>query len=179
MDTAIEPLPDDVEALKAALLAVRAEVAAARARASDDQALIAHLKLEIQKLNRDRFGPRSERSRRLLDQMELQLEELEATATQDELLADAAAARTTTVAGFTRKRPSRKPFPEHLPRERVVVHGPVACACCGGTRLSKLGRTSPKPSRPSPAPGRSSSTCGRSSPAGIASASASPRPRST
>jgi transposase len=139
MDTAIEPLPDDVEALKAALLAVRAEVAAARAKASDDQALIAHLKLEIQKLNRDRFGPRSERSRRLLDQMELQLEELEATATQDELLAEAAAAINTTVAGFTRQRPSRKPFPEHLPRERVVISAPSSCACCGGTRLSKLG----------------------------------------
>ena len=139
MDTAIEPLPDDVEALKAALLDVRAQVAAARARASDDQALIAHLKLEIQKLNRDRFGPRSERSRRLLDQMELQLEELEATATQDELLADAAAAKATTVAGFTRKRPSRKPFPEHLPRERVVIAAPSSCPCCGGTRLSKLG----------------------------------------
>ena len=132
MDTAIEPLPDDVEALKAALLAVRA-------KASDDQALIAHLKLEIQKLNRDRFGPRSERSRRLLDQMELQLEELEAAATEDELAAEAAAARTTTVAGFTRQRPSRKPFPEHLPRERVVIEAPSSCACCGGTRLSKLG----------------------------------------
>ena len=139
MDTAVEPLPDDVEALKAALLAIRAEVAAARARASDDQALIAHLKLEIQKLNRDRFGPRSERSRRLLDQMELQLEELEASATEDELMAEAAAARTTTVAGFTRKRPSRKPFPEHLPRERVVIAAPTSCPCCGGRRLSKLG----------------------------------------
>ena len=139
MDTAIEPLPDDVEALKAALLAVRAEVAAAHARASDDQALIAHLKLQIQKLNRDRFGPHSERSRRLLDQMELQLEELEATAIEDELKAEAAAARTTTVAAFTRKRPSRKPFPEHLPRERVVIAAPGGCPCCGGTRLSKLG----------------------------------------
>jgi transposase len=139
MDTAIEPLPDDVEALKAALLAVRAEVAAAHARASDDQALIAHLKLQIQKLNRDRFGPHSERSRRLLDQLELQLEELEATATEDELKAEAAAARTTTVAAFTRKRPSRKPFPEHLPRERVVIAAPVACPCCGGARLSRLG----------------------------------------
>ena len=139
MDTAIEPLPDDVEALKAALLAARAEVAAARARASDDQALIAHLKLEIQKLNRDRFGPRSERSRRLLDQLELQLEELEATATEDELAAEAAAAKATTVAGFTRKRPSRKPFPEHLPRERVVIAAPTSCPCCGGARLSKLG----------------------------------------
>jgi len=139
MDTAIEPLPDDVEALKAALLAVRAEVAAAHARASDDQALIAHLKLKIQKLNRDRFGPHSERSRRLLDQMELQLEELEATATEDELKAEAAAARTTTVAAFTRKRPSRKPFPEHLPRERVVIAAPSSCPCCGGARLSRLG----------------------------------------
>ena len=139
MDTAIEPLPDDVEALKAALLAVRAEVAAAHARASDDQALIAHLKLQIQKLNRDRFGPHSERSRRLLDQMELQLEELEGTATEDELKAEAAAARTTTVAAFIRKRPSRKPFPEHLPRERVVIAAPEGCPCCGGARLSRLG----------------------------------------
>jgi transposase len=139
MDADAQALPDDVEALKAALLAVRAEVAAARAKASDDQALIAHLKLEIQKLNRDRFGPRSERSARLLDQLELQLEALEAAATEDELAAEAAAARATTVAGFTRQRPSRKPFPEHLPRERVVISAPTACPCCGGARLSKLG----------------------------------------
>jgi transposase len=39
----------------------------------------------------------------------------------------------------TRKRPSRQPFPEHLPRERVIVPGPVTCNCCGGTRLSRLG----------------------------------------
>jgi len=43
------------------------------------------------------------------------------------------------VAGFTRARPARRPFPEHLPRERVVVPGPVACACRGSARLSKLG----------------------------------------
>jgi transposase len=71
--------------------------------------------------------------------LELQLEELEASATQDELAAERAAARTTTVAGFSRKRPSRQPFPQHLPRERVIVPGPTACACCGGGRLSKLG----------------------------------------
>ena len=62
-----------------------------------------------------------------------------ATATEDELAAEKAVARTTSVAAFTRKRPSRKPFPEHLPRERVIVPGPTACACCGGTRLSRLG----------------------------------------
>src|SRR5207244_5473886 len=81
----------------------------------------------------------SERTARLLDQLELTLEELETAATEDELAAEMAAAKTTKVASFTRKRPSRQPFPEHLPRERVIVPGPVACACCGGARLSKLG----------------------------------------
>lgn len=97
----------------------------------------------FERLNRDRHGPRSERTARLLDQLELTLEELETSATEDELTAEMAAAktanRTTTVASFSRKRPSRKPFPDHLPRERMVVPGPMACACCGGTRLSKLG----------------------------------------
>jgi len=139
MDDELTALPDDVETLRAALLAARADVAAALAQQSSDRALIAHLKLQIEKLARDRFGPRSERTARLLDQMELQLEELEASATEDELAAERAAAKTTHVASFTRTRPARRPFPEHLPRERVVIAGPAACTCCGGTRLSKLG----------------------------------------
>ena len=143
-----KPLPDDIEALKAALVIERGkrivaetDAAFAKARASDDQALIAHLKLQIEKLNRDRYGQRSERTARLLDQLELTLEELETAATEDELAAEMAAAKaaTTKVASFTRKRPSRKPFPDHLPRERVIIPGPVACACCGGSRLSRLG----------------------------------------
>ena len=55
--------------------------------------MVAHLKLMIAKLRRDRFGPSAERSRRLLDQLELQLEELEATATEDEHAAEAPAGR--------------------------------------------------------------------------------------
>ena len=132
-------LPDDIEALKAALIVAQAEAAAARAQRSADQALIAHLKLQIEKLNRERFGQRSERTARLIDQLELQLEELEASATEDELAAERAAAKTTTVTAFTRKRPSRKPFPEHLPRERVIEPAPTACLCCGSERLRKLG----------------------------------------
>jgi transposase len=50
-------------------------------------------------------------------------------------------AKTTTVASFTRKRPARKPFPEHLSREQVVVPGTTTCVCCGGSRLRKLGET--------------------------------------
>src|SRR5213596_772173 len=139
MSDGLEKLPEDIEALHAALLATRAELAIVRAQQSDDQALIAYLKLQIEKLNRDRYGPRSERTARLLDQLELTLEELESSATEDELTAEMAAAKTTKVASFTRKRPSRQSFPEHLPRERLMVPGPTACACCGGSRLSKLG----------------------------------------
>jgi transposase len=40
---------------------------------------------------------------------------------------------------FTRKRPARQPFPEHLPRERAVEPGPTVCLCCGSPRLRKLG----------------------------------------
>src|SRR5271156_257330 len=152
MGDSLESLPNDVGALKAALVAERGrrivaetDAAFAKARASDDQALIAHLKLQIEKLNRDRYGSRSERTARLLDQLELTLEELEASATEDELAAEMAAARTanatTAVASFTRKRPSRQPFPDHLPRQRVIVPGPTACLCCGGERLRKLGET--------------------------------------
>ena len=124
MDAAPEALPDDVDALKA-------ELAVARAKASDDQALIAHQQLQIEKLRRQLYGQRSERTARLLDQMELTFEELESAAAEDEIAAEAAVARTTAVAAFTRKRPARRPFPEHLPRERVVEPGPTACSCCG------------------------------------------------
>ena len=65
----------------------------------------------LQKLRREIYGTRSERKARLLEQMELQLEDLEAAATEDELAAENAAARTQTVQSFQRKRPSRKPFP--------------------------------------------------------------------
>ena len=46
--------------------------------------------------------------------------------------------KTTTVAGFTRKRPERDTFPEHLPRERVAIETPTARAYCGAARLRKL-----------------------------------------
>ena len=148
MDSRIGALPDDIEALKAALVAeaaraahAEAELAVARAKAADDQALIAHQQLRIEKLTRQLYGPRSERTSRLLDQIELQFEELESSATEDEIAAEMAVAKTTTVAAFTRKRPARKPFPDHLPRERVIVPGPTACLCCGGSRLRKLGET--------------------------------------
>ena len=131
--TTPELVPDDIDALKAALVAERVARQQAEARASGAEAMVAHLKLLIAKMKRDRFGQSSERGRQLLDQLELQLEELEASAAEDE-----AALPATSVHGFARRRPVRAPLPAHLPRERVVIAAPTACPCCGG-KLAKLG----------------------------------------
>ena len=144
----MDAIPDDIAALRTALAAAEAracvaeaEAAWAVAKASGADALIAHLKLEIEKLRRELYGQRSERKARLLDQLELQLEELEATASEDEAAAERAAAKARTLAASPRKKPSRQPFPAHLPRERVVVPAPATCPCCGSDKLCKLGET--------------------------------------
>ncbi len=152
MSDATDELPDDLASALALLAEERArritaeaeaatakaQAASAKALVSHSEALIARLKLEIEKVRRELYGSRSERKARLLEQMELQLEELEADAGEDELAAEVAA-KASTVRAFERKRPSRKPFPEHLPRERVVIAAPASCPCCGSGKLSKLG----------------------------------------
>ena len=101
-------MPDDVETLQAALKAALDAARQAEARAAGAEAMVAHLKLMIAKLRRERFGPSAERSRRLLDQLELQLEELEATATEDEAAAEAGASKAgSLVKSFARKKPVR------------------------------------------------------------------------
>jgi transposase len=65
-----------------------AELAVARAKASQDMALIAAQKLQIAKLQRQIYGQRSERSVRLIDQLALEFEDLAASATEDELAAE-------------------------------------------------------------------------------------------
>jgi transposase len=95
------------------------------------------MKLLIAKLRREQFGQSAERSRKLLDQLQLQFEEAPARAAEDEAAAAPAAGAAVRV---TRRKPARAPFPTHLPRERVVIPGPTACPCCGG-KLAKLGET--------------------------------------
>src|SRR5215470_2727111 len=102
---ASESLPTNLAAAHAMILAERqarlaaeAEAASAQADLSSSAALIAHLKLEIEKLRRTLYGARAQR-----------------------------------------QRPVRKPFPDDIRRERVVLEAPSSCPCCGGSRLSKLG----------------------------------------
>jgi len=111
MEAGRDNAPNDIAELKQALaiaetqalkaetkaLEVAAELAVARAKAAEDQALIAHQKLHIAKLQRQLYGQRSERSIRLIDQLALSFEELQAAATEDELAAEQAVAKTTTM----------------------------------------------------------------------------------
>jgi transposase len=126
--TAADHLPDDIDSLKTALIETRAKLSGA-------QALIEHLQLVIAKMKREKFGPHSERSKRLLDQLELQLEELAAAAAEDEVKAESSV----DVQSFTRRQAKRRDFPAHLPRRRIIHPAPTCCPCCGGTNLSKIG----------------------------------------
>lgn len=101
--------------------------------------MVAHLKPVIAKMKRDRFGAMSERSRKVLDHLEMQLEELETDAAKDQ----PAVMRTdkeTVASGLAHAKPVRGPLPAHLPRERIVIPGPPAYPCCG-CKLAKLGET--------------------------------------
>ncbi|WP_407635766.1 IS66 family transposase [Sphingopyxis alaskensis] len=113
-------------------------MAKVRAINADLLARNAYLELMNEKMRRDKFGASSERSRRLRDQLELTFEELEANASEAELLGQIAAAKTTAVTAFTRKRTTRRDLPADLPREKVVIPAPQACPCCGSHDLGHL-----------------------------------------
>ena len=132
-----EPLPDDVGTLKALLLAERSARQAAESLTKLRDLEIEKLRHRIAKLQHERYGQSSER-RALLDQLELQLFELEENQAQAAAAAELARPQTQTVKSFERRKPARRPLPEHLSRERVVYPVPSSCPCCGGA-LHKLG----------------------------------------
>jgi transposase len=143
-----DSLPDDVATLKAMVIATHIACLEAEAKARNAEAevrarelLIEQMKFTIAKLRHERFGQSSERGA-VLEQLELSLADMEEDAAEAEakaqLSAAAAAAAKVKVQAFERKKPARRPLPEHLPRERVVYPSPSACPCCGGV-LHKLG----------------------------------------
>lgn len=152
---------EDIEGLKAAFEQAEAranraearanqaekELASAKAYASSVSAMLEQLKFKIAKLKRESFGPSSEKSARLLKDLEetqALFEDIAADVAEEEIAAEEAAAKagaeTTVVKEHVRRRrPAKKPFPPHLPRERVVLPSPKTCPCCGSHRLRKLG----------------------------------------
>src|ERR1700736_2047172 len=158
MTTTPEDLRNDIAALQAALVVerakrieeaaraarVEAELAVARAKASDDQAVIAHQRLQIAKLTRHLYGQHSERTARLLDQMELRFEEFESSASEDEIAAERAGAKTINVAAFTASARRASPSPSICRGSGLSSRDrPLACAAAVRGCVS-WARTSPR-----------------------------------
>ena len=122
-------LPDDIATLKAMVIA-------AETRADAREQEIKNLKLTIAKLQRDKFGAKSERGAKFLDQLELQLAELEESVAEDKAANEIE--RPSKTERKKARKPARRPLPDHLPRERIVHPGPCKCPACGG-KLRKLG----------------------------------------
>jgi transposase len=139
------PLPTDLVAAHAMIIAQRESLVVAEAKAAAAESVaksraleIEQLKYQIAKLKQERYGQSSERSA-VLDQLELKLSELEEDASEAEAAAQIAVERAKVeVKSFERRKPARRALPEHLPRERIVYASPAACPCCGGA-LHKIG----------------------------------------
>jgi hypothetical protein len=71
----VGPTPRLVSARDAELARAQADLVQSRARETSAEAMIAHLRLAIAKMRRALYGRRSERGARLLEQMELELED--------------------------------------------------------------------------------------------------------
>lgn len=132
-------LPDDVGTLRAIVAAQAAEIAAKDTELAAQRLLVERMRLQLDRLRRMQFGARSERLAREADQLELALEELEAGAAEVDAAVPPAAADVSGSGGAPgRRKPARRPLPEHLPREVVEHAAPAACPRCGGT-LRPLG----------------------------------------
>ena len=120
-----DPLPDDVAALKALLLAERAQ----STKLTNQNE---HLRAIIKELQRALFGRRSEKTGHP-DQLQLALEDLEQTLAEGE--AEAEKSDATLQASRRRsRRVNRGALPKHLPREEVVIEPEsTTCPCCQGT----------------------------------------------
>lgn len=112
------------------------DIATLKAMVAARDQMIEALKLTISKLQHASHGASSERGRKLLDQLELQLAELQESVAQDGMASALTAPAATENAEAAK--PARRPPPDHLPRERIVHPASPQCPCCGG-KLRKLG----------------------------------------
>jgi transposase len=113
-------LPTDIDSLQRLVIAQRAEILSR-------DVLIEKMRMELARLKRQQFGRSSEQLDQQIAQLELTLEELEASEAQITTPALPAVGAPT-----VRHRPVRRPLPEHLPRETIVHAAACRCGACGG-----------------------------------------------
>ncbi len=127
------PLPDDIDALKAMVLAQQASMEQMTLALASRALEVEQLKLLIAKLQRMQFGRKSEKIDRQIERLECRLEDLLA----EEGVIDAQPPAV--VPATQRTPPTRQPLPPELPREdRILEPADQACPDCGGN-LKPLG----------------------------------------
>ena len=124
-------LPNDVEALKDLVRQNSAALEAAEARLICQKLELEKLRFEIACLKRMKYGRSSEQLDARITQMQLTLEDLEASlAEKPEHLRP--------VPREPPVKPVRRALPAHLPREEVLHESACSCPACGG-ELRRLG----------------------------------------
>ena len=138
MKVTADALPNDIEALKALVLAQASERAKQAQEIDRQRAKIITLEEQLNLLLHKRFGRTSEKVSP--DQLRL-FNEAEAALQDDEPAAVEAASEEITVQAHTRKRGGRKPLPAHLPRVEVIHALAESDRVCphDGERLTEIG----------------------------------------
>jgi transposase len=157
MSFALQPLPDDPQALLAYATAMQGafgrlqteheylkqEVEANKSEIYEKTVLIEKLRCQLEALKRNRYGRSSEKLEREIDQLEFALEEMEidiaAHAGRAGLSRGASAGIAAIVKSADEPSPPRREFPAHWPRERIEHNPACACPKCGGTKLVCIG----------------------------------------
>jgi transposase len=121
-----------IDALTLDLDATKVERDTLKESKLDDKEEIKRLKLLLEKFKRMLFGQKSEKLIAQVNQLELEIEELEINQGIRSTILE-------TKAEVPRTAPTRRPLPEHLPRD-ILNHMPADAACpdCGGA-WQKLG----------------------------------------
>jgi len=125
----VDKLPDDPSVLKDMIASLSSELTNRDAELKSRDILIEKLKHQLAGLRRHQFGVRSES----LDQLELTLEEEEIAQA-----AEAPVQPDTAPPTDQKRKPKRRPLPDHLLRNKIVLAAGEACVSCGG-RLKRLG----------------------------------------
>jgi transposase len=137
--TPSDPLPADLAAAHAMIIAQREQLTLAKSEVTVGRLEIERLKLMLAKARREQFGQSSERGKLLVEQLELAIEDLEETQAEQETKAEITAPEAAKQKRAQNPRPPRRPLPDNLPVERIVEPAPCACGKCGSERLHKLG----------------------------------------
>lgn len=131
MDAALQDLPNDVDALRAIVLAQRVELQKAQGQVDRLTAQSSRYEHIIDQLRRMQFGKRSEKLDK--DQLALAFEDLHQALAEIESHDERKDAQTKQ--DRTRqRRESRPSLPPHLPEVEIVIDPmTTACPCCAGS----------------------------------------------